>query len=624
MRFAIVITWTALMMVLCAIPGHAEKRVGLVVGNSTYHSIARLDNPARDAQLMADTLRDLGFSLVGDRAQLDLDKAGMDRTVQAFGRALQGADVGLFYYAGHGVQVRGANYLVPVDANPTREADVDFQMLDSNLVLRQMEGGGTRLNLVILDACRNNPFAGRGLRDTGGGLAQMRAPEGTLISFATQPGNVAQDGDDGHSPYTKALAASVRRPGLGLFDTFNEVGLAVRQITGGAQQPWVSSSPIAGSFYFAAPPTLAPTADEIAWNSLVGTTDVAALRRFVAGYPGSVHRDEAMARIRMLEFQAAEERRAADEERKKLAAVAPPVVPAMPSHPMPPVATAPVVPPSVSGPCASGAMTVAWSSRSAGPLSATEECALKPQDVFRECDKCPEMVVVPAGSFTMGSPESEKDRSKDEGPQHRVTFARHFAVGRFAVTFDEWDACVADGGCNGYRPSDQGWGRGRHPVINASWNNANAYAVWLSRKTGKKYRLLSEAEREYVTRAGTTTPFWWGASISTQQANYNGTLTFGSTVQVDLFQPNPWGLYQVHGNVWEWMEDCYHDGYTGAPLDGSAWTSGDCGRRVLRGGSWGSGPRALRAAARVGDTVGDTGGRHYDVYGFRLARTLTP
>ncbi len=259
---------SALIMAMSffAAPALADKRVALVVGNGTYRNVALLDNPANDARLLADTLRDLGFALVGGGAQLDLDKASFDRAVQDFGAQLQGADVGLFFYAGHGVQVRGTNYLIPVDANPTREADVDFQMLDTNLVMRQMEGAGTRLNLVILDACRNNPFSGRGLvvgrgrdtesirlRDTSSGLAQMQAPEGTLISFATQPGSVARDGSDGHSPYSKALADTIRRPGLGIFDAFNQVGLEVKRATGGAQQPWVSSSPIDGTFYFVPP-----------------------------------------------------------------------------------------------------------------------------------------------------------------------------------------------------------------------------------------------------------------------------------------------------------------------------------------------------------------------------------
>jgi hypothetical protein len=169
-------------------PAWAQTRVALVVGNSGYRNVSPLDNPANDARLLAETLRGLGFILVGGGAQLDLDKAGFDRAVQDFGRRLAGADVGLFYYAGHGIQVRGENYLIPIDANPTKEADVDFQMLNSGLVLRQMETAGTRLNIVILDACRNNPFGGRGLavgraqdagnirvRDTSSGLAQKGA-----------------------------------------------------------------------------------------------------------------------------------------------------------------------------------------------------------------------------------------------------------------------------------------------------------------------------------------------------------------------------------------------------------------------------------------------------------------
>jgi formylglycine-generating enzyme required for sulfatase activity len=235
--------------------------------------------------------------------------------------------------------------------------------------------------------------------------------------------------------------------------------------------------------------------------------------------------------------------------------------------------------------------------------------AQKRGDVFKDCAKCPEMVVVPPGSFEMGSPASEEGRISDEGPRHLVKISNPFAVGRFAVTFDEWDACVADGGCNGYKPTDH-WGRGRQPVINVSWEDAKGYVAWLARKTGKTYRLLSEAEREYVTRAGTTTPFWWGPSMSVTQANGDGRTPYADgptgeyrqkTVPVDSFAPNPWGLYQVHGNVYDWVEDCWHNNYAGAPTDGSAWVSGDCSRRVLRGGSWGNVPRDLMAAIRFRD-----------------------
>jgi formylglycine-generating enzyme required for sulfatase activity len=258
--------------------------------------------------------------------------------------------------------------------------------------------------------------------------------------------------------------------------------------------------------------------------------------------------------------------------------------------------------------------------------SSTLAQTVKPGDVFKDCDKCPEMVVVPAGSFMMGSPVSEEHRDDDEGPQHEVTLAKPFAVGRFAVTFEEWDACAADRGCKGYQPPDS-WGRGRQPVIHVSWDDARAYVAWLSRKTGKTYRLLSEAEREYAARAGTRTPFWWGSKISTSQANYEGTVPYrgGSvgeyrqrTVPVDSFEPNPWGLYQVHGNVYEWADDCYHDNYAGAPTDGSAWVSGDCSRRVLRGGSWFFFPWDLRAANR--DAYTPVSRR--DHLGFRVGRTL--
>jgi formylglycine-generating enzyme required for sulfatase activity len=231
------------------------------------------------------------------------------------------------------------------------------------------------------------------------------------------------------------------------------------------------------------------------------------------------------------------------------------------------------------------------------------------------CPLCPEMVVVPSGSFTMGSPDNERDRYSDE-VQIPVAIRNPFAVGRYAVSFAEWDACADDGGCTGERPKDGGWGRGIRPVINISYDDAKSYADWLSRKTGKTYRLLSESEREYVTRAGTTTPYWWGSSISSAQANYRS----DKTLAVNSFKPNPWGLYDVHGNVAEWTEDCWGDSNSGNPGDGSARTRGDCSRRVVRGGSWISGAEQLRSAAR--DRRASVSG--YDDVGFRVAKTMVP
>ena len=249
-------------------------------------------------------------------------------------------------------------------------------------------------------------------------------------------------------------------------------------------------------------------------------------------------------------------------------------------------------------------------------------------ETFRDCDACPEMVVVPAGRFMMGAPESEALSWDDERPVHEVTVSS-FAVGVYEVTFDEWDACVADGGCGGYQPSAEGWGKGRRPVIDVSWDDAQRYVEWLSSRTGERYRLPSESEWEYAARAGTTTPFHTGETITTEQANYDGreydpsSLYRRQTVPVGSFDANAFGLHDVHGNVWEWVQDCWNDGrygYWEAPADGSAWLIGDCGTRVLRGGSWNDVPSDLRAANRDGNSAG---ARNDDV-GFRVARTLTP
>jgi formylglycine-generating enzyme required for sulfatase activity len=291
---------------------------------------------------------------------------------------------------------------------------------------------------------------------------------------------------------------------------------------------------------------------------------------------------------------------------------------------------------SLVGQCVLGAAIIVWlttppasaqvtpAPTQAAPLSPMQEKALKPGDTLKECTNCPEMMVVPPGNFVMGSPASEPGRSADEGPQHTVTIARPFAIGRFEVTFDDWDACAADGGCNRYKPSDEGWGRGRRPVINVSWDDAEAYIAWLSKTTGKPYRLLSGAEYEYATRAGTQTAYPWGDAIGTNNASCHAC---GSqwdakqTAPVGSFGANGFGLYDMVGNVREWTEDCYHETYNGAPTDGSAWIEGgNCYDRVVRGGSFLLAPAFLRSASRYW-FASDYRLRYL---GFRAARTLAP
>jgi formylglycine-generating enzyme required for sulfatase activity len=256
-------------------------------------------------------------------------------------------------------------------------------------------------------------------------------------------------------------------------------------------------------------------------------------------------------------------------------------------------------------------------------LTAEAERARKPGDPpFTECAGCPAMVVVPAGEFTMGSPKEEKGRDADE-EQHQVTIARRFAVSCFEITSEEWDACVILGGCTWPAP-ETGWGRGRRPVMNVSWDDAKQYVAWLSTRTGKPYRLLSEAEWEYAARAGKQTAYSWGDEVGKGNANCRGC---GSewddkqTAPVGSFAANAFGLYDMHGNVWEWVEDCWHDNYDGATTDGSPWTAGgDCSRRVVRGGSWISLPQNLRAAFRLRTS---TDNRDFSL-GLRVGRTLTP
>ena len=244
---------------------------------------------------------------------------------------------------------------------------------------------------------------------------------------------------------------------------------------------------------------------------------------------------------------------------------------------------------------------------------------------FRDCEVCPEMVVVPGGSFTMGSPSTEVGRYDDEEPQHRVTIDYKFAAGVYEITFDEWDACALMGGCRNHSPRDSGWGCGGCPVISVSWEDAQVYVEWLSRTTGEHYRLLTEAEWEYVARAGTQTAWYWGEAEPGQcrYANAGDTSApcsdgYQNTAPAGSFEPNAFGLYDALGNVWEWTADCWNDSYSDAPNDGSARQTGNCSVRTARGGSWLTAPSTLRSAQR-GRT--QAGNRHTDL-GFRVARTI--
>jgi formylglycine-generating enzyme required for sulfatase activity len=253
--------------------------------------------------------------------------------------------------------------------------------------------------------------------------------------------------------------------------------------------------------------------------------------------------------------------------------------------------------------------------------------------LFKDFHQGPKMVRVPPGRFQRGSPDDEIGRSVDESPLHEVSFAAGFAVGIFPVTFSEWAAAQADQGVD-HVPNDCGWGGGNQPVIDVSWEDAQQHVKWLSKKSGRHYRLLTEAEWEYVARAGTTAAFWWGAKIASAQANFDGRYPYdnglkgeyrGRPLPVDKFEPNPWGLYQVHGNIWEWCEDNWVANYHDAPKDGSVRVTlprpsllPRAPYRIVRGGSWSALPKDLRSARRFCFPQNYRG----DTIGFRVARDL--
>jgi formylglycine-generating enzyme required for sulfatase activity len=253
-------------------------------------------------------------------------------------------------------------------------------------------------------------------------------------------------------------------------------------------------------------------------------------------------------------------------------------------------------------------------------LSAPTEHALKPLKSFRECGKdCPTMIVIPAGNFIMGSPSSEQGHVDHEAPQHSVSIPRPFAISKFDVTFAEWDSCVSVGGCP--HVSEPTFAKPNMPAVNITWEEAEQYAAWFAEMTGKPYRLPTEAEWEYAARAGSTTAYYWGDEIGKGNANCK---SCGSewddrqTSPVGSFKPNAFGLYDMAGNVWQWVQDCFHRSYEGAPNNGSAWDTGTCYSRVDRGGSWTVEPTFLRSAFRAWDTPV----ARDDDLGFRLARSL--
>lgn len=581
LRFALLVLAVAVWVIGATGESYAEKGVALVIGNSDYKHTLHLPNPKNDANAIAAALNKIGFESV--TVEIDLGIDGMRRALRAFGDKAEGADTALVFFAGHGMELGGENYLIPTDAKLRKDRHLQFEAVKLSSVLQSVEGA-RRLKLVMLDACRNNPFAagmrlsGKVKRSVARGFGRIEPEGDVLVAYASRHGTTADDGAEKHSPYTTALLAHMSEPGIDIRLMLGKVRDSVKAATSGEQVPHIYGT-LGGRNVYLVPPK-----------------------------PGTDRARVTALELRLKELEA---KLKAKNETK----VAVGVFPKKPK--------------------------------------VTPKQTLEPGAEFQDCSDCPKMVVIPAGSFLMGSPDSEASRDSDEGPQRKVTIPRAFAVGKFEVTVDQFAAFVRETGrdmgsrCSVWSKSKRIWqirsGRnyrspgysqtGSHPAACVDWQDAKSYVSWLARKTGKPYRLLTEAEWEYATRAGTTTRFHFGAREKDLCAYANGadrSTSFDwrnkscsdgvgdTTAAVGTFKANAFGLHDLLGNVWEWVEDCWNQNYPGTPTDSSYLTTGNCNLRVLRGGSWNNGPGNLRSADRYGgdivSPVNDTG--------FRVARTL--
>ncbi len=551
-----------------------ERRTALVIGNGKYHHAVRLPNPVYDARAVAAALKRLDFDVLDG---IDAKRSEMENLLDDFGAKAERSDIALVFYAGHGIQVEGENYLLPVDARLKRKGHLR-KLIKLKDVMDEA-GQARKLGVVILDACRDNPLA-RSLRErlgptrsaaVGRGLAEPDPPTNTLVAFATRadaealdsmrPGSATRqllsrlstlgvENVSSHSPYTAALLAHLEEPGLDIRILFGKVRDTVLAVTNWQQKPYT-------------------------YGSLGGE----ALYLKVA-------------------------------------------------RPIPPVRE---------------------------PAVGTVF-----QDRLKDGGRGPEMVVIPAGEFWMGSPDDEDGRDDDER-RHRVRIESDFALGKHEITVGEFRRFVdrkgyrteaeKSGGCYYWDGSEWEWDETKtwkspgfaqtdaHPVVCMSWNDAVAYAEWLSGQTGEDYGLPTEAQWEYAARGGKQTARYWGdgpegacryASVSdlTAAKALNWTQDpsnifmceddYVYTAPVGRFRANAYGLYDMLGNVWEWTCSKYEENYSGAERQCLGKNNANSARRVLRGGSWNGVPRHVRAAFRV---RGAPANRYHDI-GFRLARPL--
>jgi formylglycine-generating enzyme required for sulfatase activity len=549
-----------------------ERRTALLIGNADYEN-APLQNPANDALDMAEALRELGFMVT---VKLNCSAREMTEAIREFGNKLVSGGVGLFYYAGHGIQVDGRNYLIPVDADIRAEDEIKYFAVDAGLVLSKMESAGNQTNIVILDACRDNPFK-RSFRSESRGLAVVEAPRGSLVVYATAPGSVAAEGRGRNGIFTGALLEHIKTPGLEVREMLTRVRRDVMEASGGEQTAWDSSS-LTGSFYFAGTGGQAASTSEVERRPVITVEKAYGGVEIEVRTAGTLYLD------------------------------------GTPQVPVPAGGTARIA----DLEAGSHSLEMRYENGKHEELSVTVEKDRTVQAAFSYMEMPPPpegFVLVETGTFQMGSTDGEVD----EKPVHRVTISRYFYMSQYEVTQKQWREVM--GTSPSYFTGDD------LPVEQVSWYEAVEYCNRLSLKEGltpcysgsgdrircdfsaNGYRLPTEAEWEYAARGGNRSQgYAYSGSNEAGGVGWYYENSGNRTHPVGRARPNELGLYDMSGNVWEWCWDWYAD-YNSSPILGS--------NRVLRGGSWRNSAGYLRAAYRKYDTPSSRG----NYLGFRLVRT---
>ncbi|MGF6382297.1 formylglycine-generating enzyme required for sulfatase activity/uncharacterized caspase-like protein [Paraburkholderia atlantica] len=612
-----------------------SRRIALVIGNGEYGDTPTpiRANAPRDAESIGAALRARGFEVV---TRTNATPPQMRAAIDEFQRRLKTGDIGLFYFAGHGMQVAGQTLLLPagLDARADNRAPVSLLKngVELNTVLHAMQSaraGG--LNLVILDTCLDNPFTPAEI-----GIDKPQVASNTVIAYATAPGGFAADGPR-HGVYTGALLQALNDADASsetLAALFRHVAAEVRAATRGAQQPWLSAarSSIPASGERAAASSI--TWDDRAitqrsrgimpkesgeqyeitfWESIKDSNYPADYEAYLKAYPNGRFATLAHARIDRLRSAASAPAVSAAPPAAPAAQsghIAPPAPPAQVAHPAAQASAAAPPPRAAAAPAPAPTPPAA-----AAPFAEKTVAHPPTAGEIRDCAACPIMVAVPAGSFAMGSNTDDPS----EKPVHHVSIGAPFAIGKFPVTVEQWNVCVAAGACQKLTPESNSIKTA--PARDLSWDDAQQYVKWLSKTTGKPYRLPTEAEWEYADRAGTTTAYWWGEQMRKGNANCKDCgdpWHKEGPENVGTFAANPLGLYDMNGGVWEWTADCWHNSYQGAPVDGHAWDTPGCEMRAIRGGSWREGGDYMLSATRFKYSAGVRQSQN----GFRVVKDL--